>query len=347
MSRLGRGQPQSTGYIASGIGEPLVITAGGTITPSGAVKRGPNRLLAGSITPTGNPAKSVGQRTLTGSVTPASGAMRWAVGKRIVGTLTSAATLSWAVGKRLVGSSVPSAGLGNVTIPGSHLQTQSVAGGITPSGALKRGPSVSMAGSITPTAGALKWTASPRFAGGVVPIGVLLRKPGKPFAGTVASSGAVSNKRVTLAILAGTIASAGELTKRVYVSFFGGGQEAFQDDAFQTNAFVAGDNGMLSGSLTLRPGLLSLSLNSTIALSSTLTRNVAHRLTGLITPSAVATNIRVVLLRIAAQLDSSGELESHNVEAHVTRGKPGHTGGHTGKPGRIRNFLNKPGHTRK
>lgn len=96
---------------------------------------------------------------------------------------------------------------------GATVYNQSVAGGLTPAGALVNRPTKIMAGGLTP-AGALVKRATKIAAGTVTTAGALVKRATKIVAGALTPSGAVTRTKTYLQILAGTVTSSGTVVKR-------------------------------------------------------------------------------------------------------------------------------------
>lgn len=93
------------------------------------------------------------------------------------------------------------------------LFTQSLAGAITPAGALANRTGKALAGGMTPS-GTLANRTNRILTAAMTPAGVLLKQTNKPLAGSMASSGTVSAIVVHLLTLGGTLTSGGTLKGR-------------------------------------------------------------------------------------------------------------------------------------
>lgn len=112
----------------------------------------------------------------------------------------------------------------------AHVYGQSLAGTVTPSGALSKQDSKPLAGTVTPTGAATKQdnkalagTVTPTgaitkqdnkaLAGAVTPTGLLTKLASKAFAGSITPSGTLSTVKVILRAFGGTITPAGAVTR--------------------------------------------------------------------------------------------------------------------------------------
>jgi hypothetical protein len=143
--------------------------------------------------------RTVGEYTTYGAVWSDAGA----AGSKTVGfTAPSGGTVKWAgVVIAMKGSA------GGTTFP------QSVAGAVTPSGALIRQTAKRPAGTLTP-AGALLRRPGKQTSGAVTPAGAALKQTGKLLAGGLTPAGAVASIRMRVLAVAGSLVPGGALLRQ-------------------------------------------------------------------------------------------------------------------------------------
>jgi hypothetical protein len=175
--------------------------------------------------------------------------------------------------------------------------TQSVAGALTPAGAMTRQAATTKSGTLTP-AGSVSRRAATTKSGGVTPAGTLARQARKPTAGSVTPTG--SQTRQTATTKAGVVAPAGSLTRRTSKSLAGSvtpsGVLGTIKTFLQSVAGALTPSGALArqiGKVTagnLTPGgalarLTSTALAGVVAPVGSLVKRAAKTLSGALTPS--------------------------------------------------------------
>lgn len=158
------------------------------------------------------------------SITPVAGGAGEISYQRTVGEYTTYGAVwsdAGAAGSKTVGLTAPSGGTVKwagvvIAMKGSAGGTtfnQSVAGGVTPTGAVVRQAGKRPAGTLTP-GGALLRTPGKQTAGTVTPVGAVLKQMGKVLAGGLTPAGAVSSIRMRVLALAGSLVPGGALLRQ-------------------------------------------------------------------------------------------------------------------------------------
>lgn len=188
-------------------------------------------------------------------------------------------------------------GRANFTAGGGTQYNQSVAGGITPAGALTKAVSKALAGAIAPT-GAQNRSITKSFAGSIAPTGAQSRRTAKSFAGSITPTGVISPTLTFLRSVAGSIAPSGAVTKSVSKLVAG---------VVSTAGVVTKQTAkIVAGAFTPSGGQ---------------TRNTSKTVSGSISPSGVIATTLVVLRSVAGVFASSGTITKHtnkNVAGEVS-----------------------------
>lgn len=161
--------------------------------------------------------------------------------------------------------------------------TQSVSGGITPSGVVLKLTSKTFSGGITPT-GAVNKLSTKTFSGGITPSGSLLKQAQKILSGALSS-------------IVGTLS-----TNRGYTRSFDG-------DITPTGAIAKETQKPLSGQVTSSGSIVKSALKflgSILSPVGTLVKETKKVLSGNITPSGILETARIILKDLAGTLGLSG-----------------------------------------
>ncbi len=198
----------------------------------------------------------------------------------------------------------------------------SVAGGMTPGGALARQLNRLLAGTGT-SSGVVQRQPQKTQTGGLTPAATMQRVTGKLLGGALTPTGALATIRLRVLAFAGGLTPTGALTRQASKPFIGGVTPA--------GALIKTLSKSFAGALTpagalanIRSRLIALagSLSPTATLvrqtnkplagaaspTGALVKQTAKHLTGAITPSGTASFIRSRLLAIAGALTPSGQL---------------------------------------
>jgi len=199
---------------------------------------------------------------------------------------------------------------------------QSVAGSITPAGAITKQAGKPFAGAISPAGAQARQTNKP-LAGAATLAGTLLKTTGKTLAGAVTPIGAVANALVRLLSLAGTIAPTGALLRQANKILSGSviptaavtkqPQKTFAGAVTPTSV-VANIKTILlalAGAITPAGTLIRQTrraLGGTVAPAGAVLKQTAKRFTGVITPTGAAASTRLAFLAVAGTIAPAGAL---------------------------------------
>lgn len=222
------------------------------------------------------------------------------------------------------GSSAPAWNWASVEIEpaGGTTFNQSVAGTVTPAGAVVRQPGKALAGSTTP-AGALLRTAGKALAGAVTPAGALTRQVAKVLAGTVTPAGVLAVVKAVLRSFTGSLTPAGVLARRPGKAL--GGAVAPSGAAARSTAKTFAGAVSPAGALaTIKAVLRSFAgtvtpsgalvrqagkqLASSTTPAGTLVRRAAKTLSGALTPAGALGTVKAVLRSFAGSVAPAGVL---------------------------------------
>lgn len=250
---------------------PFTQNLGGTITPAGANVKAVTQRKTSGITPTGLNVRAIIKQLASG-LTP-SGLLRKATAKTFGGSITPTATLqpTFVYVRTLAGSVTPAGAIDKDI-------AQSKAGMVTPAGVPAKAINTTKGGSLTPSGllATLKlFTAF--LAGSLASSGALIKSSAKAAIGSINPSGAI-NKLITL-LRQGTVTSSG---------------------TFQAN------------------GTNTLSVSGSITPTGTARKDVAANRTGALQPGGQAT--RAASIRKAGAMTPSGTLATLKLFTHSLAG---------------------------
>ncbi len=199
--------------------------------------------------------------------------------------------------------------------------TQSVSGGMTPSGTVTKQGNKTVGGSISSIVGTISKAISKTVAGGITPTGTPSKLTSKFFSGAITSIvGTLQSSRVFLKDLAGTLTSSGTLTKSALKSLAGTVTSVgtILKSSLKTLAGSITPSGLVSkfttktfsGAITSIVGTLTKSSTKTFAgsitPSGTVSKQAAKAFTGNISPTgSISKSIGKIL---GSVLTSSGNL---------------------------------------
>jgi hypothetical protein len=165
--------------------------------------------------------------------------------------------------------------------------TQTVSGGMTPSGAVAKQGNKTVSGGITSIVGSVAKAVSKFFGGGNTPSGAVAKQTSKTFSGAISSIvGTLSTSKFVIKLLGGSLTPSGDLSKL--------SSKTFDGTLTSGGAIAKLANKVLSGSITSIVGTLVTS------------RLVSKILDGSITPSGNV--IRLSTKTFDGTLTSSGGL---------------------------------------
>jgi len=230
---------------------------------------------------------------------------------------TYARTISYTPAQRCAGTLLAIA-------PGSGATTfeQSVAGSVTPAGALVKETQKPLGGSAGP-AGAVTKQTGKTVTGSVTPAGAMVKQAAKILTGALTPSGAVATALVRLLSLAGSIAAAGALARQT--------NKALAGSATPEGALTKQTSKTFIGALTPAGAAahiktILLTLAGTLAAAGALVRQTAKPLAGSVipdgavtkqagksfagslTPAGLASVSRVVLLSLTGVVTPAGAM---------------------------------------
>jgi len=228
-------------------------------------------------------------------------------------TVASTSPVVWSYGHDVSAPhSVPAAGGSTTPI--------SVAGSMTPAGALVRQTGHLTAGSVTPTGGATKRT-SRTLAGTTTPTGAILKLLGRlmvggttpasslatirtrllAVAGGIAPAGAVA--KLTGKPVAGTTTPAGAMTRRTAKTMAGSATPTGVVASIRTRLLAIAGSVTPAGQLARQTGK---AVGGAVAPAGSLTRSLARRLTGSVTPTGGLSTARTKLLALLGGITPTG-----------------------------------------
>ncbi len=197
--------------------------ATGAITPTGDMIRAASKAASGTIASAGSLVRAA-MKAATGSVTPA-GALPRAVSKPDAGLLAPTGSLGKSDARPFAGSTTPAGAMarqgqkratGALTPSGTltvlRAYATSLAGTLTPSGAMARAVAKALAGTLTP-AGALARAVSSVLRGSLTPAGAAAKAVSKKAVGGLTPSGTFSGLTATLITLTGALSPTGLLAR--------------------------------------------------------------------------------------------------------------------------------------
>lgn len=161
-----------------------VLSVAGQITPAGALALLTSKIVGGTLTPSGALTKEV-RKPLGGAITPAGALAQVRVAVlSVAGAITPTGMLSRLVQKALAGTTTPAGALTKRT-------DKTFAGSVAPAGIVSNVKTafVSLAGQITPTGALGPWLVRKALAGSSTPAGILSRLVSKALSGSVAPTG--------------------------------------------------------------------------------------------------------------------------------------------------------------
>jgi hypothetical protein len=204
-------------------------SASGGMTPSGAILKQDNKVVAGTVTSAGTQTRSA-SKVFAGTLT-SGGAILKTASRLFTGTLAATGALIKATSKAFAGTLTSSGTLtsirtylkelaGTLTSSGAIIRdtSKSLLGTLSPSGLLNRLTSKTQAGILTSSGATTKTTDKP-LGGSLTSSGAISRSIGKVVSGTLTTVGTIS--RVISKVLAGVLSLAGSLSS----VFTGGGPE--------------------------------------------------------------------------------------------------------------------------
>lgn len=252
------------------------ISLAGSIGPSGALLKQPNKLMGGGITPAGALLKRPG-KLLAGALTP-SGVLLTKPFKIFAGSITPTGALTKQPGKIISGS-------------------------VTPSGTVKKQPNKLFAGAIGPVGSLLK-SISTRVMGGTVSfVGGLIKQPKKLFSGSIGPTGSLLKQLAKL--LSGAIGPTGALLKQPRKLLSGVLSFAGDMTVFRVIFIAVGGALSFIGTLSKQPNKL---FGGSVQPVGALLKQPFKLLAGSISPSGALSTIRTKLLQLAGSLSFSGTL---------------------------------------
>lgn len=268
----------------------------GGITPAGTLLRKLARSVAGTIGPSGNLTKRLG-RTVSGTVTPA-GILVRSTHKAVAGTAPSSGALTKQTQRKVTGGITPSG-----ILVASHVVLKSVAGSITPAGAVIRQTQKRVAGAVAPAGQVIKQTAR-KVAGSITPAGAVVRQVARTLAGAISPSGTLAALKIAIRVVAGAITPAGTLTKRTNKTPSG--------TVPSSGTITKQAARQLAGSITPTGTLATLkatlrTVTGSIAPAGALRRALSRTVTGAVAPSGSLT--RQMARTVAGSVAPAGTLQ--------------------------------------
>lgn len=185
--------------------------------------------------------------------------------------------------------------------PGAAGQASStsLAGSVTPTGALSLATSKAHTGAVTPTGALAKAISKPGLVGSSTPTGALARQTNKALAGSSTPTGVLTAVKVVLRSFAGSSTPTGALTKQI--------SKALAGSSTPTGALAKQVGKALTGSVTA---------------TGALAKAVSKALVGRVTPTGVLSTTRVVLRSFAGAVTPTGALARQTNKALVGSSTP-------------------------
>jgi len=206
---------------------------------------------------------------------------------------------------------------------------QSVAGSVTPAGAVTKQAGKPLAGAISPAGTQVKQT-NKAVAGTTASAGTLLKTTVKRFTGAVTPSSALANALVRLLSLAGAVTPAGVLLKQAN-KILSGAATPTGAATKQPRKTFAGAVAPASVVANIKTILLALAgaitpagtlirqtrraLGGTVAPAGAVLKQTAKRFTGALTPAGAAANTRLAFLAVAGTIAPAGALAKRVAKA--------------------------------
>lgn len=297
------------------------ITPVGSITPSGVLQRLTSKnVLSGSLTPTGALATARASFLSVAGVLTPSGALQKLAAKVLSGSIAPSGVLQKLTVKNVVGSIAPSGALS-----AARSFFQSVAGVITPTGALQRLISKVLTGSITPS-GILQKLTAITFLGSITPAGILQKLTLKTLTGSITPSGilsAVSSftksiagvitpsgilQKVTLRTLVGSITPSGILQKLTLKTLVGVITPVGVGVGEKLGGFLQSVSGAITPAGALQK-LTDKTFAGSISPSGALQKLTDKVFSGSISPSGILSAVRAFFATLVGSIAPSGALQ--------------------------------------
>lgn len=209
-----------------------------------------------------------------------------------------------------------------IVAAGGTTYPQSVAGAISPGGAITRHIGKGLVGAITPAGTITKQTSKP-LSGAITPAGSLIKRMARTLTGAISPVGILSAARTARTTLTGAISPAGTVVKRTFKAFGGSTGPAGNLAKLTTKAFggsispagtldtirtfLKAVSGAISpaGALTIQTSKV---LAGTVAPVGSLTKRTARALTGAISPSGSLSTIKAFFMSLAGAISPGGSL---------------------------------------